>query len=156
MAIDASQVLDSPQLAAASVWPRGRSWRQHNRQYIPLAMIVAPLTTRIMMGPRPDPAPAQTPPFGGNGLLAVTKDALVLVSLKPGGSKGMGKLRPAEVVARVSLGEIRTFDLEHARVVWPLTITLHNGDIWRLEVPRFNKKDATAVAAIVNGQSPQA
>jgi hypothetical protein len=67
----------------------------------------------------------------------------------------MGKLRPAEVVARVSLGEVRTFDLEHARVVWPLTITFRNGDIWRLEVPRFNKKDATAVATVVNGQSPQ-
>ncbi len=145
MALDASRVLGSPQVAAAKVWPRGQAWRNASRvNYSTEAMLLAPLVAWIMFGRRPDRAPAQTPPFGWVALLAVTKDELALVSLKA--------RAPARVVARVPLGEVRAFDLDRARGVWPLTITLGDGDIWRLEVPRFNKKAAKAVAGVVSGQ----
>ena len=56
------------------------------------------------------------------------------------------------MIARVPLGEVRIFNLDHARGVWPLIITFGNGATWRLEVPRFSKKAASAVAAAVSGQ----
>jgi hypothetical protein len=145
MALDASRVLGSPQLAAAKVWPRGQAWLTAARvNYSADAVLLAPLVAWMMFGPRPDRAPAQTPRFGFAALLAVTKDELALVSLKA--------RAPAGVIARVPLSEVRAFDLGRARGVWPLTITLGNGDIWRLEVPRFNKKAARAVAVVVSGQ----
>jgi hypothetical protein len=145
MALDASRVLGSPQLAAAKVWPRGQAWRNAARvNYSADAVLLAPLVAWMMFGPRPDRAPAQTPQFGWVALLAVTKDELALVSLKA--------RVPAGVIAQVPLNEVRAFDLGRARGVWPLTITLGNGDIWRLEVPRRNKKAARAVAAVAAGQ----
>jgi hypothetical protein len=145
MALDASRVLGSPQLAATKVWPRGQAWRTAARvNYSADAVLLAPLVAWMMFGPRPDRAPAQTPRFGFAALLAVTKDELALVSLKA--------RAPAGVIARVPLSEVRAFDLGRARGVWPLTITLGNGDIWRLEVPRHNKKAATAVGVVVSGQ----
>jgi hypothetical protein len=147
MAVDASRVLGSPQLAATKVWHRGAAWRNTARtNYSVLAVLLAPLVARMMYGPRPDPAPAQTPGFGGmTALLTVTRDELVLVRLK-------GRSTPAGVIARVPLGEVRAFDLGHARGVWPLTITFGDGDTWRLEIPQFNKKTASAVAAAVGRQ----
>src|SRR5580658_6737011 len=147
MALDASRALGSPQLAAAKVWPRAQAWRNTSRvNYSAEAVMLAPLVAWMMFGPRPDPAPAQTPRFGWVALLAVTKDELALV--------GIRARAPAAVIARVPLSEVRAFDLRRARGVWPLTITLGNGDSWRLEIPRFSKKAARAVAVVVSGQVP--
>jgi hypothetical protein len=146
MALDASLVLGSPQLAATKVWHRGTAWRITARvNYSANAVLLAPLVARMMYGPRPDASPAQTPRLGGiAALLAVTEDELVLIRLK-------GRSTPAGVIARIPLGEVTTFDLEHARGVWPLTITFRDGDTWRLEIPRFNKKAASTVSAAVSG-----
>jgi len=145
MALDASRALGSPQLAATKVWPRGQAWRNASRMnYSADAVLLAPLVAWMMFGPRPDPAPARTPRFSWVALLTVTKDELALVSIRA--------RAPAAVIARVPLSEVRAFDLDRARGVWPLTITLGDGDIWRLEVPRFNKKAARAVAVVVSGQ----
>ncbi len=146
MALDASLVMGSPQLAAAKVWHRGTAWRNTVRvNYSADAVLLAPFVAWMLYGARPDLAPAQTPRLGGMAaLLAVTKDDLVLVGLR-------GKT-PARVIARVPLVQVRDFGLDRARGVWPLTITFGDGDSWRLEVPRFNKKAASAVAVVVLGQ----
>jgi hypothetical protein len=147
MVVDFSEDLGSPQLATTPVCPRGHSWRQASRQaYSPLAFAVAPLAARIVFGPRPDPDPAQTPHFGQIAWLVVTKDELALVRRHKNRS-GV----TFEAHARVPLGEVRTFELDHARMVWPLTVTLRDGSTWRLEIPRFSKKRARAVAAAVSG-----
>jgi hypothetical protein len=145
MAQDASRVLGSPQLAAAKVWHRGTAWRNTVRvNYSADAILLAPLVAWMLYGGRPDLDPAQTPRLGGAALLAVTKDDLVLVRLR--------RSTPTGVIARVPLREVRAFELDHARGVWPLTITFGDGDTWRLEVPRFNKKAASAVAVAVSGR----
>jgi hypothetical protein len=145
MALDASRVLGSPQLAAAKVWHRGTAWRNTVRvNYSADAVMLAPLIAWMLYGARPDLAAAQTPRLGGVALLAVTEDELALIRLRRG--------TPAGVIARVPLGKVRDFDLDRARGVWPLTITFVDGDTWRLEVPRFNKKAASAVAVAVRGQ----
>ncbi len=151
MAIDVSKVLGSPQLAAGRVMRRGSEWRNVSRQqFNPLAMLIAPLVARIMLGPKPPLGGAQTPEFGV-AVLAVTADELVLVGRATG-----SKARPSNrAIARVPLREVATFDLQHARIVWPLTITFRNGDAWMLEIPRFAKKGAKAVATAVAGQLQQ-
>jgi hypothetical protein len=143
MAIDVSQILGSPQLAATRVTPRGLGWRQVSRQsFSLLAVLIGPLVARVLMGPKPELGGAQTPQFN-IAILAVTEDELVLV-----GSKAR---TPTGVITRIPLVEVAQFDLQHARIVWPLTITFRNGDTWRLEVPRFSKKAATTVATIISG-----
>jgi len=147
MAIDVSQILGSPQLAATRVTPRGQAWRQVSRQsFSPLALLVAPLVARVMMGPKPELGGAETPQFGV-AILAVTKDELVLV----GHLAGSKVPTPTGVISRIPLLEVAKFDLQHARSSWPLTITFRSGDTWRLEVPRFSKKAAKTVATVVAG-----
>jgi hypothetical protein len=147
MAIDVSRVLDTPQLAAARVTPRGRYWRQVSRgNFNPMAALVGPLAARIMLGPKPELGGAQTPEFG-IAVLAVTSGELVLVSHT--------MRKPTGIIARVPLGEVEKLDLQHARMVWPLTITLRSGDIWRLEVPLFFRRASAKVASAVTGQLQQ-
>jgi hypothetical protein len=146
MAVDFSQELGAAQLAATPVCPRGHAWRQAaSPNYSLQAMALGPLAARIVFGPRPDPDPAQTPQFGQIAWLAVTGEEIALVRRT--------KTRSGvtfRAYARVPLDEVRAFDLGHARMVWPLTVTLRDGSTWRLEIPRFSKKRATAVAAAVS------
>ena len=148
MAIDISQFLNSPHLAAAKVEPRGTSWRAASRQSVsPLAVLIAPLVARLMMGPKPELGGAQTPTFGV-GMLAVTKDELVLISLTPGLT-----LKPAGVLRRVPLSEVQACELKRARMASPLTITFRDGGSWLLEVARLDLNGAKKLAATVSGQS---
>ncbi len=150
MPLDVSRELGSQQLAATPVCPRGHSWRQASRPTYSLqAMALGPLAARIVFGPRPDTSRAQTPKFGQIAWLVVTKDELALVKRT--------KTRSGvtfHAYARVPMAELQTFDLRHARMIWPLTITLRDGDTWRLEIPRFSKKRARAAAAAVGSVSP--
>jgi hypothetical protein len=147
MAIDVSRVLNAPQLAAARVMPRGKYWRQVSRgSYGLLGALVLPLAARMMLGPKPELGGAQTPKFDF-AALAVTSSELVLVSYT--------LRKPTGIIARVPLSEVETFDLQHKRLVWPLTITFRSGDIWQLEAPLFFRRAATKVAAAVTGQLHQ-
>jgi hypothetical protein len=148
MPVDISQFLNSPQLAAAKVEPRGFSWRAASRQsYSPLAMLIAPLVARLMMGPKPELGGAQTPVFNV-AMLAATKDELVLVGLTPGLT-----LKPAGVLGRVPLGEVQSCELKRARLASPLTITFRDGGSWLLEVARLDLKGGKRLAAAVSSQS---
>lgn len=150
MPVDFSPELGSQQLAATPVCHRGHSWRQASRQTWSLqAMALGPLAARIVFGPRPDTSPAETPQFGQIAWLVVTKDELALVRRR--------KTRTGmtfHAYARVPMAELQTFDLGHARMIWPLTITLRDGDTWRMEIPRFSKKRARAAAVAVGSVSP--
>jgi hypothetical protein len=134
MASDASQVLGSPQLAGVKVNPRGAAWRRSAR-----GSLLAPLGALIVFGRRPTGGPAQTPQFGAQALLAVTRDDLALVTA-------------GKVIARVPRSELSTVDLGRGYVK-PLTICFRNGGTWRLEVvciPRHGKA-VRAVAAVLGG-----
>jgi len=148
MAIDISRFLNSPQLAAAKVERRGFSWRAVSRQsFSPLAMLIAPLVARVMMGPKPELGGAQTPVFDV-GILAVTTDELVLVGLTPGLT-----LKPAAAVGRVPLGEVQSCAFKRAPIASPLTITFRDGSRWLLEVARLDRNGGKKLAAAVSSQS---
>jgi hypothetical protein len=150
MAIDISQFLNSPQLAAAKVERRGTSWRLASRQYSsPLAHLIAPLVVRLMLGPKPELGGAQTPAFGA-GVLAVTEDELVLVGLTSGLAQ-----KQAGVISRVPLGEVQACELKCARLTSPLTITFRDGGSWLLEVARLDLNGGKKLAASSQPQQDQ-
>ena len=151
MAIDISQFLNSPQLAAAKVEPRGTYWRATSRQsFSPLARLIAPWVARVMLGPKPELGGAQTPVFNV-GMLAVTKDELVLVGLTPGLT-----LKPAAVLGRAPIDLVQSCELKRARLTSPLTITFRDGGSWRLEVARLDLNGGKKLAAAVSSQSQTA
>jgi hypothetical protein len=148
MGIDISQFLNSPEIAAAKVEPRGTVWRATSRQSIsPLAVMIAPLVARVMMGPRPELGGAQTPTFSV-GILAITEDELVLVGMTPGLT-----LKPSGVLGRVPLSDVQACELQRARLSSPLTVTFRDGRRWLLEVARLDLPRAKKLAAAFSARS---
>jgi hypothetical protein len=134
IAIDASAVLGSAQLAGVKVNPRGFSWGNSSIQ-------AGALATRIVLGRRPASGRAQTPQFGRLTWLAVTSEELALVKLRS--SNGV-TVQPREVIARVPRRELKTVEW-HRGYVSPLVILFSNGDQWHLEVPPLNARNGAKV-----------
>jgi hypothetical protein len=83
-------------------------------------------------------------------MLAVTADELVLVALTPG-----LKLKPAGVLARIPLGQVRGCELKRAFAASPLTVTFHDDSRWQLEVARLDLKSGKKLAAAISAQAQQ-
>ncbi len=129
MALDASQVLGSPQLAAVKVNHRGMA--------VGRAAFDAAAAT--MQDHRGSLGPDQTPTFGRLALLAVTDGELALVGLKSALT-----LKVDKVLVRVARSEVKSIELGRG-VPTPLTVLFGHGGTWRLEVPPPNKKHAEEV-----------
>ncbi len=132
MALDASQILGSPQLAGVRVSPRGSARRIAKGSNPALRFV------RDNEPCKPD----QTPPFGLNGYLAVTDHELALIGLR----MGWRNLRIDHVVTRIPRRAVASVELGDAPNA-PLTVTLGNGERWELEVPTFYGGQAKKVAA---------
>jgi hypothetical protein len=141
MAIDASGVLGSPQLAGVKVNPAGYAWRLARNQSGNLA-------ADIVHGGQPRSGRAETPPFGRLAFLAVTDQELALVKLRP---KKVVMLKAAEVIARVPRSQLQTAELFPGYVA-PLAITFAGGGTWRLEVPPPSKRYARALMRVLGGR----
>ncbi len=129
MALDASQVLGSPQLAAVKVNHRGMA----------VGRAAFDAAAAIMHEHAGSLGPDQTPTFGRLALLAVTDGELALVGLKSALT-----LKVDKVLVRVARSEVKSIELGRG-VPTPLTVLFGNGGTWRLEVPPPNKKHAEEV-----------
>jgi len=129
MALDASQVLGSPQLAAVKVNHRGMA----------VGRAAFDAAAAIMQDHRGSLGPDQTPTFGRLALLAVTDGELALVGLKLALT-----LKVDKVLVRVARSEVKSIELGRG-VPTPLTVLFGHGGTWRLEVPPPNKKHAEEV-----------
>lgn len=138
MAIDATPILGSRQLAGVKVNPKGMAKRVGRN-------VAGDLPARIVYG-KSDPTKSDTPQFGRLAFLAVGEDELALIKLK----SGIVSLKLDEVIARVGRGEIESADLAKGYVP-ALTITFTSGEIWQMEVPPPNKKQARAVVDALVG-----
>lgn len=78
--------------------------------------------------------------------LAVTDSELALVKTK----SGRLTTKLDELVVRSPRGDVVSTDLGSG-VICPLTITFGNGDVWRLEISRLNKKHGDAVVRLLGG-----
>jgi hypothetical protein len=134
MALDASQVLGSPQLAAVKVNHRGMATRNNA-----IGGAIAGAAAAIMQDHPGSSGPDQTPRFGRLALLAVTDGEFALVGLK-----STLTLKVDKVLVRVPRSEVKSIELGRG-VPTPLTVLFGHGGTWRLEVPPPNKKHAEEV-----------
>lgn len=146
MAIDASEVLGSPQLAGVKVNPRGQGKRSGASASGAAVGGLAGAAISATRGQKAGQQEAewgsasQTPDFGRLAYLAVSTNELALIKLK----SGLVTLKLDEVVVRLPRSEVRGAELGKGVSTAPLTITLANGDTWQLEVPGPSKKHAQA------------
>lgn len=149
MALDASQVLGSPQLAGVKVSPRGFTKRTAaGSAGIGVGGILGgaiSATAGATAGRRQAQMASETPNFGRVAYLAVTEDELALIKLT-----GLATFKLDQVIERVPRSDVASAEL--GRSIAPsLTITFGNRGSWQLEVARVAKKDAEAVVHALGG-----
>jgi hypothetical protein len=142
MALDASEILGSPQMAGVKVNRRGTT----KKAYVGVvgsAIIDKANEHRGKIAPEP-----QTPDFGRLAWLAVTADEVALVELK-----GSVTLKLKDVIARVPRSEVAAAEVGGASIMIspPLKIEFKGGESWEFEVPRPSRNDAVAVADVLAG-----
>jgi hypothetical protein len=133
VALDASEILGSPQLAGVKVGSRGTGKRLNRGG---LALLASAIRDRESS------EPDQTPAFGLFGYLAVTDEELAVISL----TFGWGPPKIDHVVTRIPRRAVASVELGSPPNA-PLTITLSSGDRWELEVPTFYGGRARKVVA---------
>jgi len=168
--VDTSAALGSKPLAQVAVYPLGAYWALISRTQ-------GRWIARITLGRRPDPNPAQTPqlhvahsaapvaavaagpvvavPVAKSGaVLAVTGQELALIRY---GLHGVS-LTAGQLLLRMPRSQVQSVQLGHSwhgligTAPTPLTIVLANGDTWRLEVFRIDKRRAEALVQALAAQ----
>jgi hypothetical protein len=152
MALDASQILGSPQIAGCKVNPRGTNKSTMARAGgggAGLGGVVGGVVAGAVAGKKVGAERAQaaatvTPTFHFIGWLALTDSELALVSI----DRKRG-LKLDEVLARVPRGDVKSVEIGKAppMISKPLIITFTNGDQWIVEVPALGKGDVKQIAA---------
>ena len=132
MATDASTLLGSPQLAAVRVLSKGSTAKSLTLGSLGIAMAEA-------SGRQ---ATNSTPAFGRVGLLAVTAEEIVLVSMV-----GAITLKPKEVVARAPRTQVRAMSVGGGVTSTRVTVLFADDTAWIVEVPKNTARQARAVAA---------
>jgi hypothetical protein len=130
MALDASVLLGSPQLAGTKVNPGGL-WKKTTIQQA---------TGLIQALPQPRD---QTPDIGRLAYLAVTTDEVALITIT-----GVLTAKLGEVISRVQRHSMTSATLGHG-YVGSLVISLADGGTWQLEVPTVSRKAAQEVVAVL-------
>jgi hypothetical protein len=153
MALDASDILGSPQLAGVKVNPRGAGKATAgNFAGMYAGAIGAGISAARGMKAGQEKAElaatSETPKFGKLAYLAVTADEVALINVK---AKTV-TVYLDEVIARISRSEVASVDMSGGGIYSPpLVVTFTSGDTWQLEVPRPSKKHAQKVIDALGG-----
>jgi hypothetical protein len=147
MALDASQILGSPQVAGCKVNPRGTNkatMRQVGMGEGLGGAITSAVAGKHVGAERAQAAASETPSFEVIAWLALTASELALVSINR--KKGLSL---DQVLARVPRAEVSSVELGKAAplVSKPLIITFTNGNQWIVEVPSLAKGDVKEISA---------
>jgi hypothetical protein len=139
LALNASEILGSPEIAGCKVNPRGA-----NKGTIAKAgagqglggAAAGMVASKKRKAEQVEAATSAAPTFHAIAWLALTADELALVDIEV--KRG---LKLADVLARVPRSEVTSVVLGKAppMISKPLTITLVNGDQWIFEVPALGK-----------------
>jgi hypothetical protein len=151
MALDASQVLGSAQLAGVKVNPRGAGKTTMAASVgmgggIVGAAIGAGAGMKAGQQQAATAAASETPKFGRLAYLAVTDGELALIQLR----SGIMTVHLGDVIARIPRSDVTSAEIGGG-VSPSLTITLGDGGSWQLEVPRPSKKHAQEVVHALSG-----
>jgi hypothetical protein len=146
MALDASQLLGSAQLAGCKVNPRGTNKATMSRAGgggIGGA-VASTVASKRVGAERAQAAATVTPSFQMIGWLALTDSELALISINRKGGLSLD-----DVLGRVPRAEVSSVELGKAPplISKALTITFTNGDQWIVEVPALGKGDVKQIAA---------
>jgi hypothetical protein len=151
MALDASELLGSPQLAGAKVNPRGTGKRRMAGGAglgggLVGAALGAAASMRAEKQQATTAAASETPDFSGIAYVAVTANDLALIKLV---SKVV-TVQLGEIIARVPRATVASAEVGGG-VSPSLTIAFHDGGSWLLEVPRPFKKSAEGIVRALAG-----
>lgn len=153
MALDASEKLGSPQLAAVKVNARGfgkSKGSSFSGMYggVIGAGISAAKGMKAEQQQARIAAESETPKFGRIAYLTVTADELALIDVR---SKVV-TVYLDEIIARVPRSEVASVELGGGGIYSPpLTVTFNSGNKWELEVPKPSKKHAKEVVQALGG-----
>jgi hypothetical protein len=145
MALDASQLLGSPQLAGVKVSPKGYTMRVASRNAgvgvggALGAAISATASTVSDDRQIKRKEGADAPDFGRAAYLAVTDTEVAVIKLK-----GFATFKLDEVIERVPRSDVASAEIREG-IAPSLTIMFGNGQSWQFEFGRVSKKDARAV-----------
>jgi hypothetical protein len=150
MALDATQILGSPQLAGVKVSPKGfAKSTAAGSAGVGVGGILGgaiSATAGTLAGKREAQMRSSTPAFGRAAYLAVTDQELALIGL----TSRLVSFKLAEIIVRVPRVDVASAEI--GRGVAPsLTITFNNDESWQLEFGRVAKKDAQAVVHALGG-----
>jgi hypothetical protein len=149
MALDASDLIGSPQVAGTLVNPRGMFHKQLTKSSSGIAAgpaggLSGPLAglflKKGMERERVEAAQSTAPDFGGHGYLALSAEEVVLLATK----KGLMSAKPAAVLARVPRREIAGVTLGDGMAPG-LTLLFDDGQAWSFDVTPATKKSAKAL-----------
>jgi hypothetical protein len=153
MALDATQILGSPQLAGVKVNPRGMgkaTGAMYGGMYggVVGAAAGAARSMKANQEKIDYRESSDTPQIGRLAYFVVTPDEVALIELK---SKIVTTYLD-QVIARVPRAEVESVTLSGGGLYSPpLTVTFRNGEIWELEVPKPSKKYAKQVVEELGG-----
>jgi hypothetical protein len=147
MALDASQLLGSPQLAGSKVNPRGTNKATMSKVGGAGGLggaVAGAVAGKHVGAERAQAAASETPAFEVIGWLALTASELALVSIDRKGGLSLD-----QVIGRVPRADVRSVELGKAApmVSKPLIITFTDGNQWVVEVPALAKGGAKEIAA---------
>jgi hypothetical protein len=150
MALDASDILGTQQLAGTLVNRRGsfhKTLTQSNAALgAGLSGPVAGLFLKKDIAREAVEAAASTAPdFGGHGYLALTADEIVLLSTK----KGLMSAKPAAVLARVPRAEIAGVTLGDGMAPG-LSLLFDDGQAWSFDITPATKKGAKVLVDVLS------
>jgi hypothetical protein len=147
MALDASTILGSPQLAGCKVNPRGSNKATLSRVGVAEGLggvVAGAMAGRHVEAEKAQAAASATPSFAVIGWLALTANELALVSI----DRKRG-LKLDQALARVPRSDVRSIELGKAApmISKPLIVTFTNGNQWVFEVPALGKGDIKQMVA---------
>jgi hypothetical protein len=151
MALDASSLLGSPQLAGVKVNPRGAGKsKAANFSGVYAGVVGAGISAAAGMRAEQEQqqtaAGSEMPKFGRLAYLAVTEGEVALIDANAGSLT----VRLGEIITRIPRSEVVSAQLDGGGIYSPpLTITFASGNSWQLEVPRPSKKHAKQVVQVL-------
>ncbi len=138
----AAQVLGADVSHTAVVSPKGQGKRLMTagavRQAAGLAGMLA--HDAVAAKSRPDAPGGFT---GGYIVMALTADSVAFLTMK----RGLLRNSVGELLDRVDRAEVSALTFGSGLTTVPLTVSLTDGTVWELEVPRANKRSAEKLVA---------
>jgi hypothetical protein len=149
MALDASPLIGSQQIAGTLVNPRGSFHKAMTQSNAALGWglsgpVAGMFLKKGMERERVEAAESTTPAFGGHGYLALSADEIVLLATK----KGVMSAKPASVLARAPRAEIAGVTLGDGMAPG-LSLLFDNGQAWSFDITPATKKGAKALVDVL-------